>query len=74
MIRDLDLVALKKSLPRYGLQSGDIGSVVLVHEGQAGYEVEFSTLKGKTLAVVSLKPSQIRAIGKREIAHARAVS
>ena len=30
MIRDLDLVALKKPLPRYGLQSGDIGSVVLV--------------------------------------------
>ena len=73
MIRDLDTVALKTALPKYGLKSGDLGSVVMVHEGKSGYEVEFSTLKGKTLAVVSLKPSQIRAIGKREIAHARPV-
>jgi hypothetical protein len=74
MIRELDTVALKKNLPQYGLKSGDVGAVVMVHEKQAGYEVEFVTLKGKTLAVVTLKPSDVRAISKREIAHARPVT
>jgi hypothetical protein len=32
------------------------------------------TLDGETVAVVSLLPSQVRPIGRREIAHARAVT
>jgi hypothetical protein len=43
------------------------------HEGK-GYEVEFVTLDGETVAVISLPPSQVRSIGRREIAHARAVT
>lgn len=74
MIQELDTVALKANLPKYGLKSGDIGSVVLVHEKNAGYEVEFATFSGETVALVSLKPSQVRPIGKWEIAHARLVS
>jgi hypothetical protein len=42
----------------------------IYRDGQA-YEVEFTTLEGKTAAVVTLEASQVRPIGKREITHAR---
>jgi hypothetical protein len=73
MIQELDSVVLTTDLPEYGLEQGDIGTVVLVHGDGKGYEVEFVTLDGETVAVVSLFPSQIRPIGRREIAHARFV-
>ncbi|HEX7343843.1 MAG TPA: DUF4926 domain-containing protein [bacterium] len=74
MIKELTGVMLKVNLPRVGLKRDDVGTVVLVHGAGKGYEVEFVTLDGETLAVVSLAPEQIRAIGRREIAHARTVS
>ena len=70
MIRELDAVALVRDLPEHGLQTGDIGTVVLLH-GNSGYEVEFMTLDGETVAVESLSPEEIRPIGRREVAHAR---
>lgn len=73
MIGELERVVLTSDLPEHGLERGDIGTVVLEHRGKSGYEVEFMTLTGETVAVVSLLPSQIRAIGEMEIAHARAV-
>lgn len=72
MIRELDSVILTVDLPGHGLRKGYVGTVVLVHLG-GGYEVEFTTLKGETIAVVSLSKDQVRAVGRREIAQARAV-
>jgi len=72
MIKELDCVVLTTDLPKHGLRCGDVGAVVLDHNG-TGYEVEFVTLDGETVAVVSLRPDQVRPIGRREIAHARAV-
>ena len=72
MIRELDSVVLTCDLPDYGLKRGDVGTVVLEHPG-GGYEVEFITLDGETVAVVSLRRGQLRPIGPREIAHARPV-
>lgn len=73
MIEELDTVVLTTALPEHGLREGDLGTVVLVHS-QSGYEVEFMTLDGETLAVASLLPSQVRPVGRREIAQARAVA
>ena len=73
MIRELDRVILCTDLPEHGLKSGDIGTVVLAHDAE-GYEVEFITLDGETLAVVSLFPNQLRPIRQREIAHARTLA
>jgi uncharacterized protein DUF4926 len=73
MINELDRIVLNTDLPEHGLERGDIGTVVLVHRDNKGYEVEFVALDGETVAVVSLYPSQVRPIGHREIAHARAV-
>jgi hypothetical protein len=73
MTRERDRVILTTDLPEHGLKTGDVGTIVLDHEGK-GYEVEFMTLDGETLAVVSLFPNQLRSIGRREIAHARPVT
>ena len=73
-MKKLELAALKDDLPEHGLVKGDIGTVVLVHQGGEGYEVEFATLTGKTVAVVTLSASQVRPIKPREIAHARKVA
>ena len=71
MIAELESVVLTTDLPEEGLERGDIGTVVLVHRGGEGYEVEFAMLEGETVAVVTLLASQVRRIGEREIAHAR---
>jgi ATP-dependent exoDNAse (exonuclease V) alpha subunit len=71
MIKELDSVVLNANLPEHGLERGDIGTVVLIHSDGKGYEVEFVSLDGETMAVVSLPPSKVRPIGRREIAHAR---
>ena len=73
MIRELDTVVLTTDLPEYGLMAGDVGTVVLVHRDGAGYEVEFMTMDGETITVVSLHASQVRPVSRREIAHVRTV-
>ena len=73
MIRELDSVVLTTDLSEHGLKSGDIGTVVLAHRNGAGYEIEFVTLDGETVAVVSVLASQVRPVGQREIAHVRAL-
>jgi len=71
MMKELDQVVLAVDVPAQGLVAGDVGTIVLIHrEGQA-YEVEFMTLEGKTVAVVTLEASQVRPVGQREIVHAR---
>jgi Domain of unknown function (DUF4926) len=72
VIQELDSVVLTVDLPELGLQHGDMCTVILIHDAE-GYEVEFMTLDGETVAIVSLFASQIRPIGPREIAHARAI-
>jgi hypothetical protein len=71
MIKELDDVVLRDDLPEQGLTEGDVGTVVLVHRGGAGYEVEFTSLDGETIAVVTLRADQVRAVGHREISHVR---
>jgi hypothetical protein len=62
---------LLQDLPENGLKAGDIGTVVHIHKCGAGYEVEFMTLSGETVAVVTLLPSQLRPISRRDLAHVR---
>ena len=71
MINEHDVVVLTEDVPDARLEAGDIGTVVHVHAGGAGYEVEFMTLAGKTMAVVTLLPAQVRPIQPRDVAHVR---
>jgi len=71
MIKEHDCIVLTVDLAAEGLAAGDIGTVVHVHKGGEGYEVEFMTLDGQTVAVSTLMANQVRPIARGEIAHAR---
>jgi hypothetical protein len=74
MIQELELAVLTRDVPEEGLKAGDVGTIVLVHQHGAGYEVEFTTLTGHTVAVVTVTSDAVRAVKERELAHAREVA
>jgi hypothetical protein len=74
MIKELESAILTVDLPEYGLKTGDIGTVVLVHRGGEGYEVEFMTLDGDTIAIVTLDADQVKPERGEAVPHARPVS
>ena len=71
MIKEHDSVVLTKNLPKEKLEAGDIGTVVHIHKGGEGYEVEFMTLTGETVAIVTLMADQVRPLNRRDLAHTR---
>ncbi len=71
MISELDTVVLSHNIEKYGLQQGDIGSVVHCYQNGQAFEVEFVTAEGKTIALLTLTMVDIRPIGKREILRVR---
>lgn len=71
MIKEHDCVVLTQNIPEENLEAGDLGTVVHIHHGGAGYEVEFMTLAGETVTVTTLLPSQLRPVASRDIAHVR---
>ena len=73
-IKEHDCVVLTTDLPAEKLEAGDIGTVVLVHRRAAGYEVEFISLDGETIAVATLMADQVRSAVSGEIAHVRALA
>jgi hypothetical protein len=71
MIEELENVVLLSDVPEKGLKAGDVGTVVLVIQDGAGYVIEFMTLNGETVAVVTLNAMQVRAVQDGEIAQVR---
>ena len=71
MIKEHERVVLTAHVPAEGLEAGDVGTVVHLYGDGLAYEVEFTTLDGKTAAVVTLEANQVRPVGRREITHAR---
>ena len=71
MIKEHDCIVLTEDLPAEGLKAGDIGTVVHIHQHGAGYEVEFMTLTGETITVVTLLAAQVRPLTRRDMAHVR---
>ena len=71
MIKELDTVVLAHSISDEGLEGGDVGAVVHVYEDGKAFEVEFVTAAGSTVAVVTLKPADIRPMASTEILHVR---
>ena len=71
MIKEHECIVLTRSLPAEGLKAGDIGTVVHIHKGGMGYEVEFMTLAGETITVVAVARNHVRSIARRDIAHVR---
>jgi hypothetical protein len=74
MIDEPGTVVLMTDLPRHGLRAGDLGTGASVHQDGKGYTVEFATLGGDTIAVVTLSVAQIRPTRANDIAHVREVA
>lgn len=71
MIKEHERVVLTTPVPAEGLEAGDVGTVVHIYSDGLAYEVEFTTLDGRTAAVCTLETSQVRPVSSREITHAR---
>lgn len=71
MITEHERIILSTPIPDEGLETGDVGTVVHVYKDGLAYEVEFMTLDGNTAAVVTVEASQVRPVGRNEMAHAR---
>lgn len=72
-MKELDTVVLTHNFDEHGLKKGDVGVIVHIYEDGKVYEVEFVTAQGETIAVLTLKASDIRPIEKREILHVREI-
>jgi hypothetical protein len=73
-IKEHDRVVLTADLVGEKLAAGDVGTVVHVYREGKAFEVEFVSLDGETVAVVTLERAQIRPVERREITHARRVA
>jgi len=71
MIKELDTVVLKKDIDEYGLKEGDVGAIVHCYKGDQAFEVEFVEANGNTVAVLTLRSTDIRQMESREILHVR---
>ncbi len=71
MIKEHDCIVLTTDLPAEGMQAGDVGTVVHIHGEGKAFEVEFTTLTGKTVAVSTVQAFQCRPVSQRDITHVR---
>jgi len=69
----LDTVVLTRDLPAQGLRVGDLGAVVQVYEPD-GLEVEFVTAAGRTQALLTLKPSDVRPVADDDLVSVRSLA
>jgi hypothetical protein len=61
MIKELDVVALKRDRADLGLKAGDEGAVVLVY-GDEACEVEFVNTDGSTRVMAALPVAELEVI------------
>jgi hypothetical protein len=73
MTDELHSVALTHDLPEHDLTAGDVGTIVFRYPDGKAFEVEFVTAEGKTLAVLTLRDDDVRALRDSEILHVRAL-
>jgi hypothetical protein len=74
MIQEHERIVLTSDPGENGLAAGDVGTVVYIHRGGEAYEVEFISLQGETVAVLTLTAAQVRPVAQREIPHARLIA
>lgn len=71
MIPEHRRAVLTVDLPANKLKAGDVGTVVHIYDDGAAYEVEFFTLDGRTLDVVTVEADWLRPVGERDVMHVR---
>ena len=68
--RLLDVVVLTGDIPVEGLRRGDLGTIVEVHSPEA-FIVEFVAASGRTQALVTLGPADVRAVADNDLVTVR---
>lgn len=66
----LDVVVLTRDLPADGLRRGDLGAVVDLR-GPDAFAVEFVAASGRTQALVTLTPADVRAVADDDLVAVR---
>ena len=69
-VHPLDVVVLTHDVPAQGLRCGDLGAVVEIY-GSESIAVEFVTASGRTQALVTLRPEDIRAVADDDLVSVR---
>ena len=68
-------VALSVDLPKHRLRVGDLGTIVETHAGrpgqEPGYTLEVFNAVGETIAVPTVRESQIESLDGGEVLHVR---
>ena len=71
----LTKVALRTDLPQHKLRSGDVATIVEQHPGRSGqepgYTLEVFNAIGETIAVVTVRESQLQPLRDNEVLHVR---
>jgi Domain of unknown function (DUF4926) len=73
MFNLLDTVALTHDISMAGLRRGDLGAIVEVVADDA-FEVEFVAGSGRTQALLTLKPEDIRQLGDFDLLSVRSIA
>jgi hypothetical protein len=72
MYKLLDTVALTHDVPEAGLRRGDLGAIVELL-GSDAMEVEFVAGSGRTQALLTLGPEDVRQVGDRDVIAVRTI-
>jgi len=70
--KPLDTVVLVRDFPDHGLKAGDLGAVVEVYLPD-GIEVEFVAASGRTTALLTMRPTDVRSIRGTDIVAVRSL-
>ena len=60
MFEELEIVELAHDLKEHNLKEGVRGTIVEIYKDGEAYEVEFVALDGRTTALLTLMPNDIR--------------
>jgi len=71
MYQELDMIVLNHDVDEFGLKQGDIGTIVHCYKDNKAFEVEYITADGRTVALLTLEPKEIRPLKNREVLHVR---
>ena len=62
MFKELDTVELTHDIKEYNLKEGDRGAIVEIYKNGEAFEVEFVSPNGRTIALLTLMPKDIRSM------------
>lgn len=74
MIHELDQIVLTADIDGSQFKAGDVGVVVHIYESGDMFEVEFFSLGGDTLDVITVSANSARPIQAMEVVHARSIA